>query len=145
MAELTFGEPKQTAQKTGVFKPKPLGIDITSLTEEIRNLSRRIRMLEERYTNLRTKEEVIEQNMLSRHKQLTTEIKTTNSDMHELKTEITEIRDRLLLIIKELNECAKKEEVKVLEKYINLWNPIGFVTRNEIEDVVKDIVNKIKG
>mgnify|MGYP001616678312 CR=1 FL=1 len=141
MAEFTFGEP--TAQKAVAFKPKPLGIDISSLTEEIRNLSRRLRIIEERYTNLRTKQQVIEQNMLSRHKQVTTEIKTTNSDMHELKTEITEIKDRLLLIIKELKECAKKEEVKVLEKYINLWDPVNFITRNEIEGIVKEIVDKM--
>lgn len=143
MAEFAFEDPR-AAQKAGAFKPKPLGIDISSLTEEIRNLSRRLRIIEERYTNLRTKQQVIEQNMLSRHKQVTTEIKTTNSDMHELKTEITEIKDRLLLIIKELRECAKKEEVKVLEKYINLWDPVNFITRNEIEGIVREIVDKIK-
>jgi len=143
MAEFSFGDPS-AAQKAGAFKPKPLGIDISSLTEEIRNLSRRLRIIEERYTNLRTKQQVIEQNMLSRHKQVTTEIKTTNSDMHELKTEITEIKDRLLLMIRELKECAKKEEVKVLEKYINLWDPVNFITRNEIEGIVREIVDKIK-
>ena len=110
MAEFSFGDPS-AAQKAGAFKPKPLGIDISSLTEEIRNLSRRLRIIEERYTNLRTKQQVIEQNMLSRHKQVTTEIKTTNSDMHELKTEITEIKDKTFLISLFLNELTKNSSL----------------------------------
>ena len=100
MVELKFGRP--APQRTRGFKPKQLiAPDTTGIMEETRNLSRRLRILEERHTNLRTKQQVTEQNMLSRHKQVTTEIKTINSDIHELKTEITEIKDRLLLIIKD--------------------------------------------
>ena len=46
------------------------------------------------------------------------------------------------LIIKELQSVARKEEVKVLEKYINLWNPIKFVTSNEVEQIVNDALER---
>ena len=130
--------------KHSLFKQKeePSVAPMADLTEEIRNISRRLKVSEERYTNLRTKVELTEQNMLSRDKQISTEIKTTNVDVHELKKELAEIKERMLMLIKELQTCAKREEVKVLEKYINLWEPVNFVTRNEVEDIIKDILGK---
>ncbi len=83
--------------------------------------------------------------MLSRNKQITTEIKTINLEINEIKKEIIEIKDRILLIIKELQMCAKREEVKILDKYINLWEPVNFVTRNEVKDIIKETLKDIKG
>ena len=45
-------------------------------------------------------------------------------------------------IVRELEETAKREEVKVLEKYINYWNPIKFVTQNEVEAIVSEILKR---
>ncbi|MBI2655232.1 hypothetical protein HYX06_02295 [Candidatus Woesearchaeota archaeon] len=53
-----------------------------------------------------------------------------------------EIREKLILVIKELQFAARKDEVKVLEKYINLWNPIKFVSQNEIEAIINEVIDK---
>ena len=37
---------------------------------------------------------------------------------------------------------ANKTELKVLEKYINIWEPIRFVTHDEVERVVEQILDK---
>ena len=149
MAVITIGGPskkgKPQAQGGGIFGspkgPMPSPMDAGGVGhDEIRNISRRLKVLEGRYTSLRNKSTVTEQNMLSRNKMLSTEIKTTNSDLHELRSEINEIKDRIMLIIKELQDSAKKDEVKVLERYINLWEPVKFVTRKEVEEIVKDMI-----
>ena len=43
-----------------------------------------------------------------------------------------------------MKTSAKRDEVKVHEKYINLWNPVKFVTQNEVESIVKEILGKNK-
>ena len=48
-------------------------------------------------------------------------------------------------LVKELQTAAKRDEVKVLEKYINLWNPVKFVTQNEVEQIVKEMLEREKG
>ena len=48
------------------------------------------------------------------------------------------------MIIKELKSTAKREEVKVLEKYINFWDPVKFVRQHEIEAIVKEILKNEK-
>lgn len=116
--------------------------DLSSFSEDIGNLSRRLRLLEESFTNMRKTVEVIEQNMLSKNKLFAKEIKTINSDMVDIKQEIAEIKNRMLEMINELRECAKRDELKVLEKYINFWSPVKYVTQNDVEDIVKEILRK---
>jgi len=37
------------------------------------------------------------------------------------------------LIIRELKRTAGKEEITVLKKYLEYWNPINFVTQRDLE------------
>ena len=118
--------------------------DMSSFTNDISNLSRRLKILEESFTNLRRALQVTEQNMLDKNKLFTTEIRTITSDISDIKKESAEIKEKILDIVKELQTSAKREEVKVLEKYINLWNPVKFVTQNEVEQIIKELMEKEK-
>jgi uncharacterized protein (DUF342 family) len=127
-------------KKHGLFsqKKKPDFGAPSVIPDQLTELSRRLRTLEGRYTNLQTKTQVIEQNMISSYKRLLSEIKTTNSDVREVKKEFQEIKERILSLIQELQSCAKKEEIKVLQKYVHLWEPMNFVTREEVEELMEE-------
>jgi chromosome segregation ATPase len=139
MAEL--GIPPPPAQHKGLFHSnKPPQQDFGSFSDDISNLGRRLRMLEESFTNLRRALQVTEQNMLSKHKVFSTETRTIISDISDLKKEIADIKEKMLEIVKEIQSAAKRDEVRVLERYINLWNPVKFVTQNEVEQIVKEML-----
>lgn len=118
--------------------------DFAGLANEVNSLSRRLRLVEEGFTNLRRFFQATEENIVAKNKLYTAEIKTITSDISEIRKEMQEIREKLLLVIKELQTVARKEEVKVLEKYINLWNPIKFVSQNEIEGIINEVLDKRK-
>ena len=128
---LGFGKPEQ-----------PQGPDLSNVNNDINSLSRRLRSMEEASTNLRRFLQVTEDNIIARNKHYSADFKTVNSDITEIRKEIQEIREKLMLVIKELQFAARKDEVKVLEKYINLWNPIKFVSQNEIEGIITDVIEK---
>lgn len=144
MAKQTFGfgQNPQSGDQRGAVRSQVMGPDINSIMEQINTVSRRLRVLEERNSNIDRRIQVIEENMLSSHRSINTEVKTTAADVNDLKKEINAIKETLKLVIQELKECAKKEDVKVLEKYINLWEPVKFVTRNQVEDIVREIMKK---
>ncbi len=52
------------------------------------------------------------------------------------------MRDKMLLILKEMQSMARQEDVKVIERYVNMWNPVRFVTQGEVETLVKELVAK---
>ena len=129
--------------KKGLFKREAPPTDIR-LNEDVSEISRRLRILEERYTNIRNRIQVMDQNMLLHNKKQTTDIKTIDSDISDLKKEINDINEKISLIVKELNDSAKKEDIEVLQKYINLWDPMNFVTRKEVEKLIKEIIGMNK-
>lgn len=146
---ITIGKPKprpgEHAHTGGLFtKHEEKAAPVQDFSEDITNLSRRVRVLEERNTNMQNRMEIIEQNMISRHKQLNTEIKTMLSENNELKKDISEIKDRILMLIKELQISAKKEEVDILKKYMELWEPVNFVTHNEAEELIQEALSRKK-
>lgn len=116
--------------------------DFSGMTTDINTLSRRLRLLEEGFTNLRRFFQITEENIITKNKYYSAEIKTLTSDISEIRKEIQELKDKFFLIIKELQTVARKEEVKVLERYINLWNPIKFVTQNEVEQIINEVLEK---
>ena len=103
----------------------------------LRELANRMRIVEERYNLSRERIFLVNQNMIDQYKKLAEEIKIVNEEVKELKSDISTIRDITKNTVKELEFFARKENLKVLEKYINLWNPLNFITEEEVLELMK--------
>ncbi len=132
---------KDPKKHSGLFK-HPDQKEPAPMPQELESTINRLRVLEERYTNIQTELRVTEENMIKRNKKLTTDVKTLTLDINELRKEIDEIKDRVLMAIKELQGMAKKEEVRVMQRYIEMWEPMNFVTRNEINEIIDEKLKK---
>ena len=108
----------------------------------INSMNRRLRVLEERHSNLHRKTEVVEDNMLNNSQKNALEMKRISGELKEIRKEIAEVRDSMRLLITDLKGRAKKEDIDVVQQYINLWNPTNFVTQREVEKIVRRIVNE---
>lgn len=136
----------------GVMQDKPSlfgggqkkGDEAPDTTKELNLLGRRLRVMEEQLTNIRRKMQVTDQNMLSFQKKNTTELKSVNLEINELRRVLEDMQNNILLIIKELRLCAKKEEVTVLQRYVNMWEPVNFVTRREVDKIIEEALAERK-
>src|SRR3990167_1943306 len=102
------------------------------------NADERLRLLESRYNAVRDRVLITNQNMISGYKKIHEEIRELETDLREIKTDMFEIKNSIKKIAEELRFFAKKEQVKVLEKYIDLWNPLKFVTEEELRRVLEE-------
>ena len=114
------------------------------MVQDITNLNRRIRVLEERYNNLRNKNQLTDQNMLKYKKEFNRKIDVNNQDLKEMRREISEIKDKMSIVVKELKLLAKKEDMEVLKKYIEMWEPVEFVTQDQVRRIVQDMIEEYK-
>jgi len=112
--------------------------------QDTRRLASMLSTLEDRYANLNRKIEVIESNMLKTDKRLLQETKLLTSEIAELKRELTELKDKLMLVAKELKNLASKTELETLKKTVEFFDPMQFVTRNEVERIVKEKMEEKK-
>lgn len=145
MASPEFPQPPEPPAKKGLFGQKPApgpGPEVSGLTEQINNLSARIRISEERFSDLRKRLDFIEQNLLSNHKKAMGDIKLLGEDVHQLKHSLTDVQDRIITVIKELRLTARKDDINVLKRYIELWDPVKFVTADQAEKIAREISGK---
>ena len=112
------------------------------IAEDLESINRRLRILEERYTNLRHKTQLTDQNMIHNNQKFHRMLELNNEEISEVKHEINEIKNKLSILIKELKLLAKKEDVDVLKKYVDMWEPVEFVTINQVERIVDEILTE---
>lgn len=133
----------EEAKKQGFFaaKAEPAPSYASDMTDQLRNMSRRLRILEERYANQRKNAQVLEHNTIGENKKIQVQIRTIQADVDDIKKQLYEMKQKFDLIGAELQDTAKREDVIVLEKYINLWEPVNFVTRPEVEKLIQFILD----
>lgn len=103
----------------------------------LNEFSTRIRILEGKYTVTRERMLLINQNMIDHYKILTTEIRSINEELREIKESLELIKETTRNMVKEMSFFARKEQMKVLEKYINMWNPLNFVTEEQVLEMLE--------
>lgn len=165
MVELPFPELKKSAAPApegakpeakkksagGLFagKPKIPPVDvqkqISSLTNMINDLGRRLRVLEEKFNNMDKKIKLNEENALTNFKKFNTTLSTFHDDINDFRRHIKIDDERTELIIKELRLSAKKEDLTVLQRYIELWDPVKFATHAEIERIIQEKIDELSG
>jgi len=112
------------------------------ISEELEGTISRLRMLEERYSNVQAELRVTEENMIHRNRKVKEEVKTFTSEINELKKEIGEIKEKVLEILHEIEKAAKKADFEVLRKYVEMWEPMNFVTHNEVQEIIDEKLRK---
>jgi len=131
-------------KKPSIFarhEKEPTGT-ISDLSSQLINISRRLRILEERYLNLRKKTQVSDQNMLAIQKNVARELRATHDELLEFRRDFMDLKDKVKLIVRELKTSAKSDELEIIKKYVNLWEPINFVTRGEVDSIVERAVRE---
>ena len=113
------------------------GSEYNQIAGMISDLDRRLRILEERYSNLRKKLALTDQNMLESERSFGKELKSVNTESLEMKRSVNEFSEKLVMLGGEMDNIAQKSDVMVIEKYLNMWSPTNFVTRNELKQFLK--------
>ena len=80
---------------------------------------------------------MLEQNIIGYNKRAVTDLKAINSELLEVKTQVDELNEKIGVIAKELQTLAKKEDVDILRKYLDLWEPVNFVTQAGVDKAVQ--------
>lgn len=82
----------------------------------------------------------MEENMLSAEKDAKTELKVLHSELTELKRTMKGFEEFVQKVSSSLENLATREEVKLIERYVNLLDPTNFISRKQLEHEVNRAV-----
>jgi hypothetical protein len=108
------------------------------ISKNVNSIAANLRIIEERYATLRNKSQLSEQSMIGLEKDLRGDIKLLTEDLVDLKRELKDIKDKLRLMSAEMKNLVSKDDFKVTERYVDMWQPMNFVTRNELNKLIED-------
>ncbi len=109
-----------------------------AVSKNVTALGSRLRVLEEQYTTLRNKSQLVEDNLLEFEQNIREELNDLNDDVMDLKNRLRELQENLQVISEELDNTVKEHDFKVLERYIDLWDPRRFVTKEELHEKLEE-------
>lgn len=105
--------------------------DILEISQNVNNVAARLRVLEDRYDNIRRKTQLTEQNLLEFERRIAAQAKQMQTVLEGLEKGFSEAMEKVEAMQHELANTVKASDFKVLEKYIDAWEPLQFVTRQE--------------
>lgn len=96
-----------------------------------------VKGLENKVNNLLRQTEIFKNDYIKKNTDLKKEVKALADGLIELKQDRDATVQKMDMIIKELRQTAGIEQVSVLKRYIDLWNPMNFATQRDIERMVE--------
>lgn len=99
---------------------------------QVNEMSTKLKLLEERYGVLRKKSQLSEQNLVEMDQEQFRELRLVQDRITELKRQVKTITEKVSSLQAEMQQFVRKEEFIPLERYVNLWQPVDFVTRKEV-------------
>jgi len=96
-----------------------------------------IKGVESKVNTLVREVDVLKNDYIKKHNDLKRELKIFNDDILALKRTQNQAQQKMDLVIKELKQTAGVEDVAVLKKYVEFWNPLNFVTQKDLDRAVQ--------
>ena len=104
---------------------------------QLNNVATRLKILEERYSTLRKKAQTTEHNIVEVEKNHYDDLRIINDDISEIKHRMRDIMEKVTLLTDEIKNFSTKNELKVIQKYVEYWQPVDFVTRKEVNNFLR--------
>lgn len=114
-----------------------------ALYQQVMQMVNRVRLIEERYEQLSMKVKIIDESSLKRTKELKEMIIESQTDINMLKKNMKEMEDALKNLVKDMQNVARSQDIKVLERYINMFDPTRFLTKEEAVELIRREIGRV--
>ncbi|MBT3297404.1 hypothetical protein HN385_00610 [archaeon] len=112
--------------KKDTAKNEPNSFDNAKLYTWLKALEIKINRLEREFN-------LVKDNLGKKGQESSKKVKSMEKDFVDAKHEVELSNTKIDMLIKEIKQTAGKEEVEVIKKYIEFWNPLNFVTQKDLE------------
>lgn len=119
--------------RSGISSAKSAPTTTSMVLQRLNDMNTRLRLTEQRINQNRERLRVFDDQIIDNKKTLSNEINNVSEEIGELRKSIKNIDDTIHHIIKELELTAKKQELEVIEKYVNMMDPTRYVTKEEMK------------
>ena len=112
------------------------------LSQKLSEISRRVRLLEEKTNSISDKLIITDNTLLKNTKAFREDITEINISVKDINKDIEILKENIRRIIKQLNMYVLKRDFNVLSKYIDIINPVKMLTKEDVVKIVREELGK---
>ncbi len=105
---------------------------------QLTGIATRLKLAEERYANLSKRNHITEESLLSFEREMKSELRVLTRQVVDLRKRITEMDAKLDAMAGEVGSVVQKHEFITVARYLDLWQPMQFLTREEAKRLIDD-------
>lgn len=113
--------------------------EVLELSEYLKSMSSRLQGLQRTSGQISNHLSQFITSTDTKKRTLMMELEDIKKDVGELREDVRSVQKVILGVINQLKSSIKTEELERFKKRMDLWNPENFVTRREVEKVLKEI------
>ena len=118
--------------------------DVNAIAALLSEFNTKISDLEARYDMLRDRLLLTSESFVKTRDAVNKEVSLVKSDLRDVKNDVEKNKELTQQILYELSQFSRKEEVRILERYIKLWEPLKFAKVDEVKDMIQQAMVKTK-
>ena len=119
--------------------------DVNAIAALLSEFNTKISDLEARYDMLRDRLLLTSESFVKTRDAVNKEVNLVKRDLRDVKNDVEKNKELTQQILYELSQFARKEEVRILERYIKLWEPLKFAKVEEVKEMINNAMIKTKG
>ena len=118
----------------------------SEIVKRINEDTRRIRIIEQRVDRLENSIESVQESTLTQLNDLKLSLQKINDKIVSASEKLMSIEGEILRLSKELSKTATKRDLRQMETFVDLINPITakFATKDEVERMIENRMPRIK-
>lgn len=118
--------------------------EVNEISALLSEFNTKIVDIESKYEILRERMLISNESFLKTRDNINKEIRIIKEDIREIKSEIEKVKEMAQHMISETEGFARKEELRILERYIKLWEPLKFTKTEEVQRMIDDALQNLK-
>lgn len=104
----------------------------------------RLRDIDERNRLIRERVLLLGKNLISSRQDIEDELKEIKKDNLEIKKDLEKIKKISNALLTEFNKFVKREEIILVERMLKDFQPLEFMRKKDIEELIKKQINTTK-
>lgn len=111
---------------------------LNDIAAKVGILNDRVRLIEERTHQNREKIRVIDENIISKFKDMKDDVKRLSIEVDEMRRGMDDVVKSMQRMIKDLSNTAKLSDVSVIDKVLDLFDPTRYLTEKDVIRLIEE-------
>ncbi|MCL5016644.1 MAG: hypothetical protein M1441_00695 [Candidatus Parvarchaeota archaeon] len=116
----------------------------SDIVKNIVELRESLKIFDQRLSQLKDTIRMVDQNNIDRYSEIKEALQDLSESVSSDKSKILEVEDTLGRIEKQMEQFARLQDVKVIEKYLSFVDPSRFLSKDDVIKIVDNYMSSKK-